>query len=302
MNDESPSSWKERARTFYDREAAAYQQTSYGEDPERYPANSIRLKHVLSTLRAAGTSKVLDVGCGSGYPLAVMLDEGIDAVGFDFSEPMVSAARDLLEGRGHDPDRASVGDAEDPATFPAGPFDAVTALGVFPHVLSEPRVIRNMAGVLGPGGLFVAEFRNGLFSAFTLNRYSFDFFLESFFDSVGVLEKDSALRHRAEEFYRTAFQLPAASESPDHDATPSTSYAELLTRFHNPLTVGELLAPAGLEWQRNIFYHFHAAPPAVEESDRAEFRARSLEMEFRFSDDWRGLFMASAFVAVAGKR
>jgi SAM-dependent methyltransferase len=296
------SEWKQRTRSFYDHEAAGYADSSYGDDPRRYPANRIRLRHVLDVLKAKGARRVLDVGCGSGTPMLRMLEAGFDVSGFDFSDAMVEEARKLLSGRGHDPARVKKGDAESRELFAAGQFDAVTALGVFPHVIDEPRLIGNMARALRPGGLFLAEFRNALFSAFTLNRYSFDFYREAFLESPGVLPMGSGLGQGVEAFYKKAFGM-AETPPPSEKAGPGgLTYADLIAKFHNPLTVPDLVKDAGLRWQENIYYHFHVAPPAFQQTDWDEFRRLSLEMEDRFCRDWRGMFMASAFVAVAVKQ
>ena len=300
----SEISWKERARRFYDDEAKGYESMAYGTASGIYPANQIRLGHVLDELRDAGAKRVFDLGCGSGYPLAAMLDAGFDAVGIDFSENMVTEAKALLEKRGHDPERVVLGDGENPDAFPAESFDAVVALGVFPHVIEEPAVIAHMSKALRPGGKFIAEFRNALFSMFTLNEYSLPFYDEAFLASAGALSEDSSLLRASGEFYQKAFGLSAKSNEP----APATSdsdrltYKDIVAKFHNPLEIPALLDRAGLRLDHRIYYHFHAAPPALESSHADEFRAASLEMESRLARDWRGMFMASAFVAVADKR
>jgi SAM-dependent methyltransferase len=215
---------------------------------------------------------------------------------------MISEAKALLSERGHDPDRVSVGDGEDAGEYSDGSFDAVVALGVFPHVIDEPAVVGHMSRALRPGGVFIAEFRNALFSAFTLNEYSRPFYSDAFFASVGALDEDSSLRAASDEYYRRAFGLSEASDSaPAADDSGELTYKSLVAKFHNPLDLTEILKPAGLRLDHRVYYHFHAAPPALEASHAAEFRNASLQMESRLAHDWRGMFMASAFVAVAVK-
>jgi hypothetical protein len=50
---------------------------------------------------------------------------------------------------------------------------------------------------------------------------------------------------------------------------------------------------------RLLFYHYHCLPPMFEQAVPELFRRRSVAMED--PADWRGYFMASAFV-VAGIR
>jgi SAM-dependent methyltransferase len=295
------SDWKNRTRRFYDAEASDYRNL-YSTDQETYPANRIRLRHVLEALQECGARTVLDLGCGSGFPLAAMLDAGLDAVGVDFSENMVAEARALLSERGHDPDRARLGDAENADSVPSAKYDAVVALGVFPHVIDEPAVVGNMARALRPGGRFIAEFRNAVFSAFTLNEYSLPFYMEAFVDSVGALGDDTPLRSATEAFYGNAFNIPDQPAPFDLSSdTGELTYQQLLAKFHNPLAISELLGPAGLRLEHNIYYHFHVAPPSLEGQDPSAYREKSLHMEQRLARDWRGAFMASAFVSVAVK-
>ncbi len=231
-----------------------------------------------------------------------MLEAGFDVSGFDFSDAMVEEAKKLLSERGRDPGRVTKGDAESQELFAAGQFDAVTALGVYPHIIDEPRLTGNMARALRPGGLFLAEFRNALFSAFTLNQYSYDFYREAFLKSPGVLPMDSGLGKEVEAFYKKAFGMVDTSPQAAKAGPGELTYADLLAKFQNPLTLPDLLNSAGLRWQENVYYHFHVAPPAFQQSDWDEFRRLSLEMEDRFCRDWRGTFMASAFIAVAVKQ
>jgi hypothetical protein len=43
-----------------------------------------------------------------------------------------------------------------------------------------------------------------------------------------------------------------------------------------------------------LFYHYHCLPPLMEPAAPTLFRARSVAMEK--PEDWRGHFMASAFI------
>ena len=232
-----------------------------------------------------------------------MLENGLDAVGFDFSPRMVEESRHLLTDRGQSSERVTQGDIESLETYPGADFDAAVALGVFPHVIDEPKTLSNITKALKPGGLMIAEFRNALFSAFTLNRYSYDFCIEEFLKSPGRLDLESNLGRRADEYYRRAFQIESVIKTAEQDSQDSDSsrpsYDELLAKFHNPLDISLLLEPAGLKLLELVFYHFHVAPPIFEGPHREEFHRLSLQMEERLARDWRGNFLASAFLAVA---
>jgi hypothetical protein len=72
-----------------------------------------------------------------------------------------------------------------------------------------------------------------------------------------------------------------------------------LSRTHNPLVLKERFAAAGFREVQLLFYHFHCLPPMLEPALPALFRRESLAMED--PHDWRGHFMASAFI-LAGRR
>jgi hypothetical protein len=56
---------------------------------------------------------------------------------------------------------------------------------------------------------------------------------------------------------------------------------------------------AGLTDVRILFYHYHSLPPMLEKSVPALFRRESVAMEV--AEDWRGYFMASAFIVTGRK-
>ena len=76
-------------------------------------------------------------------------------------------------------------------------------------------------------------------------------------------------------------------------------YDEVLSRTHNPFELKALAEPQGLVDVEILFYHYHRLPPMVEHLVPGLMRAESVAMEN--PRDWRGHFMASAFV-LAGRR
>jgi hypothetical protein len=82
---------------------------------------------------------------------------------------------------------------------------------------------------------------------------------------------------------------------PERERGKAVQYDQILARFHNPLTIGADLAAHGFALDGLHFYHFHCAPPHFEASHQRAFRSASLALEN--PADWRGHFLASAFVA-----
>jgi 2-polyprenyl-3-methyl-5-hydroxy-6-metoxy-1,4-benzoquinol methylase len=108
------------------------------------------------TRRVPAGGSVLDLGCGSGIPVARTLDAaGYRVTGVDISEVQVRRARAHAPGA-----RFVRADLTDPAFTPGGPgsFDAVVCLYALIHLPldEQPPLLRRIAGWLRPGGWFLA--------------------------------------------------------------------------------------------------------------------------------------------------
>ncbi|MEZ7006039.1 class I SAM-dependent methyltransferase [Streptomyces sp. AD55] len=104
-------------------------------------------------------ARVLDAGCGTGRVMIRLAQLGHDCVGVDLDASMLAVAREQApelpwhqaDLAGFDPDRLGL----------AADFDLVVAAGnVLPLLApgTEAEVVRRLASVLRPGGLFVAGF------------------------------------------------------------------------------------------------------------------------------------------------
>ena len=137
------------------------------------------------------------------------------------------------------------------------------------------------------------EFRNKLFSLFTFNRYTIEFILDDLLLATDPSVKDALV---SELDRRCAVDLPPprllrSDGKPDYDA--------IRARYHNPLELPELFSAAGLRFVRIHWYHYHVAPPMLEQKiGREVFRSESMRLEGR-TDDWRGHFLCSAGVVEA---
>ncbi|MFD3837355.1 class I SAM-dependent DNA methyltransferase [Streptomyces sp. NPDC058642] len=100
-------------------------------------------------------ARVLDLGCGTGIPTARQLaDGGLDVVGVDLSDRMVTLARrQVPTGTFH---RADIADLRPGGPRDLGRFDAVAAF--FSLLMLEraeiPLAVRTIHHLLVPGGLF----------------------------------------------------------------------------------------------------------------------------------------------------
>jgi SAM-dependent methyltransferase len=284
------TSAKLRVIEYYNQEADRYHELYSKEllDQEFYPANAIRLQLILDRLNGGDAKTLLDVGCGSGGPLLTFLESGLDASGFDFSPRMVEHGQELLRAKGQDPTRCFQADLERRDTLPARAFDAVVATGVFPHNLDDDAAYANLRELLAPHGVAFVEYRNALMSLFSVNKYSVDFYWEQLLQADRLPEE---LREATRQFVAMKFDTPVANVGRARDI----DYSSILARFHNPLTLGTEVSAHGLQLETIHYYHWHAAPPHLERPHRKTFWDESLHLEGK--NDWRAMFMCSAFVA-----
>jgi 2-polyprenyl-3-methyl-5-hydroxy-6-metoxy-1,4-benzoquinol methylase len=280
----------------YDAVAAGYHKQYQREnlhDSEEYPANYFRLQTLVTRLAASRVKRVFEVGVGEGTPLVAMAEMGFEVAGCDVSQAMVARARERFESAGLSPDLIEWGDIEDSTTVAGrlkdGPFDAVIAAGVLPHVASDELFLENVKMLLRPGGKVLIEFRNKLFSLFTFNRYTKEFILDDLLAGAPaeirrVVERDLDRR--------LALDLPpvraeAPGAAPGYDLIPA--------RFHNPFTLLETFERAGFTRLRLHWYHYHPAPPMHERTLGSVYREAAMSLEHETSS-WRGYFLCSAGV------
>ncbi|GAA3572907.1 class I SAM-dependent methyltransferase [Kribbella ginsengisoli] len=137
---------KELVRRGYDALSARYDEAFDGES--KYGPWLAELLDRLS-----GPSRILDLGCGSGIPVALTLAEaGHQVTGVDISEVQVQWARERVPAATFlQADAAQL-------EFPAAGFDAVVSFYALIHIpLDEQQgLLRKIGEWVRPGGLFVA--------------------------------------------------------------------------------------------------------------------------------------------------
>lgn len=263
---------------------------------EEYPANYFRLERIKERVQALGLTSIYELGIGDGSPLAAMAELGLKVGGSDLTEGMLDVARAQFVAKGFDPSVITWGDIQDRSTLEGaiatGPYDGVMALGVLPHVRDEAAVVDNMSAFIGSGGTLFLQFRNSMMSLWSFNRLTMEFIEDELLEGQPE-EVKSVVRAGLEP--RLAMEKPPKRE---WDVN-GPAYDEILSKFHNPFELKELVESRGFRDVRFHWYNYHVTPPMMAKDLGQTFRTVGIAMEP--STDWRGMFLCSAGVIEATK-
>ena len=262
-----------------------------------YPANYYRLKLVRKLLTDAGVTSVYEHGVGDATPLVTIASDGIRVAGNDVSPEMVKYAKANLQKHGLDPEAIAFLDVQDVNGIAAeraraGEFDAVIAMGVIPHVSDDPAFVQSMDTFLRPGGTLLLQFRNSMFSMFTFNRLTKEFILDDLLADAPATVRNAVADDLDR---RLAVDQPPVRTRPTGDG-----YDEILSRFHNPFELADLVKSRGYQDLSFHWYNYQPAYPIIAgQVDPKEYRQAQIDFEGR--TDWRGMFLCSAGMIRATK-
>jgi trans-aconitate methyltransferase len=136
-----------------------------------------KAKGLVELLAPQAGERILDLGCGTGALTAEIAERGVEVLGVDRSEEMISQARRKFPAL-----KFEALDARE-LRFNAE-FDAVFSNAVLHWIPEAKQVIAGVAHALKPGGRFVAEFGG---------RGNIQRLVEGFhraFSALGMLEPD----------------------------------------------------------------------------------------------------------------
>ena len=234
---------------------------------------------------------------GDATPLVTIAGDGIRVAGNDVSPEMVKFARTNLINHGLDPGAVNLLDVQSQDAINAereraGEFEAVMALGVIPHVEDDGWFVASMDKFMAPGGRMLLQFRNSMFSMFTFNRLTKEFVMDELLpdvpDSVRLVVETDLDR-------RLAVDKPPKRTRPTGDG-----YDEILSKFHNPFELSEIVKSFGYKEIQFHWYNYHPAYPMLSgEIDPKVYRQAQIDLEGDTS--WRGMFLCSAGLIEAVK-
>ncbi len=286
--------------SHYDGSASSYADQY---DPEKiwtneeYPANYFRLQLVQRLLEGVSAQSVYEFGCGDATPLVRIAMNNRRVAANDISPEMVRYAQANLEAAGFSATDVTLLDVQDEDALSAelalrGQFDSVIAMGVIPHVTDDRAFVHGMSHFIRPGGQLLLQFRNSMFSMFTFNRLTKEFILDellmpvpSKITSVVAADLDT----------RLDVDKPPVRTRPTGDG-----YDEILSRFHNPFELAEVVRALGFQDIKFHWYNFHPAYPMIaNQIDATDYRRAQIDLEGDSS--WRGMFLCSAGIIEATK-
>lgn len=250
----------------------------------KYPSNVKREEIFINLLRKHKPKKIVDAGCGAGMPLIDIKKRGYNIIGYDKAKNMVLEAKRNLKKYNLSPDLIFYDDFEKPKIIRDNSVDCILGMGAFYYSKNVNRTLLRQKKKLKKNGRLIFSLRNRLFDIITLNNYTKKFLDEIY--EVKLLKKKWKNKYNfltKNYSNRKRFKFKNIDEAGVYNHIP-----------HNPLTITDEMKDLGLSVEGIYFYHYHAFPPLFENFDEKYFRKISWKIENPL--DWRGFFLASAFV------
>jgi len=119
-----------------------------------------RFDYVTEMIPKANISRshALDVGCGAGQMVPVLIEKGYEVHALDVSKEMVNLTKQLADSKKITAD-VKIGDCEN-LDFPDNYFDVYVAMGVIEYMDDDLPMLKEIYRVLKPGGIAIVTIRN----------------------------------------------------------------------------------------------------------------------------------------------
>jgi SAM-dependent methyltransferase len=114
------------------------------------PSNAVLFQTVLRKLGVGPATRLLDIGCGSGYAAAMAQRLGADVTGLDITPELLAIARERVPSA-----RFVAGDMDD-LPFDGEEFDVAVAFNAFQFARDPLGAVREAGRVIRPGGAVAA--------------------------------------------------------------------------------------------------------------------------------------------------
>tara|TARA_B110000977_G_scaffold47332_1_gene64300 strand:- start:10057 stop:10899 length:843 start_codon:yes stop_codon:yes gene_type:complete len=248
-----------------------------------YEPNVKRLEIIKKLLKIYKPKKIIDAGCGTGMPLIKIKKMGFNITGYDKSDNMIKEAKKNLKIFRFPENIICAGDFENPKHIKNNSVDCILGMGTFYYSKKFNYTLRNQVKKLKKNGRLIFSLRNSLFDSSTFNDYSVNFFSKLY----NIDKFNSSIKKNFLNIFKSFNKNKNFKKNIDDYKVYSLS--------HNPLTIEkQVLNKLGLKLNGIYFYHYHVLPPIFENFDNFEFKKKSYRIEK--PEDWKGYFLASAFV------
>jgi SAM-dependent methyltransferase len=114
------------------------------------PSNEPLFAQVLDRLGVGSGTRLIDIGCGSGYAAAMAATRGASVTGIDITPELIAIARERV------PQARFTVAAMDELPFDDESFDAAVGFNAFQFADDPAGALREAARVVQPGGLVAA--------------------------------------------------------------------------------------------------------------------------------------------------
>jgi hypothetical protein len=159
-------------------------------------------------------------------------------------------------------------------------------------VEDDTAFVEAMSMFLKPGGTLILQFRNSMFSMLTFNRLTKELVLDELLVDVPDEIREVVAQDLNERL--------AVDKPPLRTRADGHGYDEILSKFHNPFELSELVKSLGFEDLGYRWYNFHPAYPMLSGAiDAKKYREAQIALEADKS--WRGMFLCSAGMIIATK-
>ena len=250
----------------------------------RYPQNVKREEIFVNLLKKHKPKKIVDAGCGTGMPLIDIKKRGFNIIGYDKAKNMILEAQKNLKKNKLPSDLVFYDDFENPKKIKNSSVDCILGMGAFYYSKNTNKTLLNQRKKLKKNGRLIFSARNRLFDIATLNNYT-----KNFLDEIYEVK---SLKKNWKKQYENLTKNFSDRKKHKHKNIDENGVFNHIP--HNPITVKSEMAKLGLKVDGIYFYHFHALPPVFENFDQFYYRKISWKVENPL--DWRGFFLASAFV------
>lgn len=278
----SESEYKNHLNKYYNEKVDVYHSTYTGEG--RYPTAKQRLMITMDLLAQMNPKpeKILDVGCGDARAVIETTNAGYFCIGFDFSEGMVKLGKQLLTEANLSEDLIKTGDIYK-IPYKDNHFDTLLCLGVVENLPNYSDIFSEFRRVLKPRGRIIISLDNHLFSLFTFNKHTIQFYKE-LFDSISLPKniRDKVLKEFGHWFHVENVKQIAR---PIEDVQINKEGIKIPK--YNALNVHEGFNQLGFQIEKLRYYHYHPIPPRFEKDHPDLFRSFAEALETP-QDDWRG--------------